>query len=472
MLMVCSAVRRAMRSAGRTRPALVLMACVGIAWSVDSQTRAIRISYAEASPVLDALHDNLPAELRGKTSAEIEAAWPGWITSFDAATRARLARGDEDSVVNLWLFGTTFTTLPPARDRDLAKVRGQFTVDTLAARRLDDFIRALAAPGSNERVQFARQVVERRGFNPATGEGRAATRQYLSDLRARAIAEVHAYEREVASAHGNPAADFAVQSTIFRERGLSSDTSLLTAFGVDQALVSLAAQGRLARGSVRRAAIVGPGLDFANKTDGYDFYPEQTVQPFALVDSLNRIGLAAPGLAIMTFDLSPRVNQHLEAAIERARRGSGYVLQLPLAAAGGWHQPLVEYWQRIGETIGSPVPSAAPPAQTVLRVRAVRLRPDVVRMLTPIELNVVVEHVAIPAEQRFDLVIATNVLVYYDIFEQSLALANIAAMLRPGGLLISNDAVFPAPPMDPHAGYTTVTYNDRQFDHMLWYQRQ
>jgi hypothetical protein len=32
----------------------------------------------------------------------------------------------------------------------------------------------------------------------------------------------------------------------------------------------------------------------------------------------------------------------------------------------------------------------------------------------------------------FDLIIATNVLVYYDVFEQTLALADVSKMLRPG----------------------------------------
>jgi hypothetical protein len=34
--------------------------------------------------------------------------------------------------------------------------------------------------------------------------------------------------------------------------------------------------------------------------------------------------------------------------------------------------------------------------------------------------------------------------VYYDAFEQSLALANIARMLKPGGFLVTNYAVAPA----------------------------
>ncbi|MCI0391227.1 MAG: class I SAM-dependent methyltransferase [Acidobacteria bacterium] len=42
---------------------------------------------------------------------------------------------------------------------------------------------------------------------------------------------------------------------------------------------------------------------------------------------------------------------------------------------------------------------------------------------------------------NLDLIIATTILVYYDVFEQSLALANIESALRPGGFLLSNNAL-------------------------------
>ena len=44
----------------------------------------------------------------------------------------------------------------------------------------------------------------------------------------------------------------------------------------------------LPEGSITRVAVIGPGLDFADKGYGYDFYPVQTLQPFAIYDSLIR----------------------------------------------------------------------------------------------------------------------------------------------------------------------------------------
>src|SRR5438067_9246629 len=59
------------------------------------------IPYAAASAIVDAMsRDRLPAELRSKTLAERESAWPGWVAGRDRDIRARLAIGDEDSVFN------------------------------------------------------------------------------------------------------------------------------------------------------------------------------------------------------------------------------------------------------------------------------------------------------------------------------------------------------------------------------------
>ena len=44
------------------------------------------------------------------------------------------------------------------------------------------------------------------------------------------------------------------------------------------------------------------------------------------------------------------------------------------------------------------------------------------------------------ARRTFDLVIATNVFVYYDVLEQALAMANVEAMLKPGAFLLANFA--------------------------------
>ena len=55
-------------------------------------------------------------------------------------------------------------------------------------------------------------------------------------------------------------------------------------------------------------------------------------------------------------------------------------------------------------------------------------------------MNIVYQRLPISdPEQEFDLIIGTNIFIYYGAFEQSLARENIAAMLRPGGYLLTNN---------------------------------
>ena len=437
------------------------------------------ITFADARPITVALHRQLPAELTNLPLPDLERAWPDWTARHNAAIRQRLERGDEDSVVNFWLYGTSFTSRPRATGRQVAALASRDGAEALLIGRLDDLVAALVSPGANDRLRFARHVIERRGINLATPSGQDQARETLVTLRARMIAEHERYRRVFASASLlDDAAKLAAYADVYRDRGLSSDTSLAADFAVEQALAAIAAKGLVATGTVRRVAIVGPGLDFADKAEGYDFYPQQTIQPFAIVDTLLRLRLAtANDLALTTFDVSPRVNQHLDAARERARRGDEYLIHLPLdddTPARQWTPDLFQYWSGFADRIAAPdVGVASPPGLSGVRVRAVRVRSDVVTAIVPIDLNIVLERLTLPEAERFDLVVATNVLVYYDAFEQGLAVANIAAMLRPGGYFVTNYAVQPRPPFEPAARLTTRVFWDRQGngDTLLAYRR-
>jgi chemotaxis methyl-accepting protein methylase len=80
-----------------------------------------------------------------------------------------------------------------------------------------------------------------------------------------------------------------------------------------------------------------------------------------------------------------------------------------------------------------------PTAAAATKTRALKIRPEIVRKLTALDMNVVYQRLVPSSELAFDLVIGTNIFVYYGEFEQLLARANVAAMLKPGGYLLSND---------------------------------
>ena len=445
--------------------------------------RVSYLAYEQARPILESLKDESPSELRDAAAERQADVWRDWAARRDADIRSRLKGGDEDSVVNFLLFGTSFTRRPRLTLADIARASQKENSQEAAKAfeliqaRADDLVQAILAPTTNERVLFARHIFEGRGYDLKKA---ATTTQMKLDLLtslARVLDEQSSNGRllEAARMQGDASQEFVVRSQLYKDRGLSSDTSLPPNFAIERALASLKAKGTLALRSVRRVAIVGPGLDFTDKQDGFDFYPQQTIQPFAVIDSLLRLGLAKPNdLRVTTLDLSPRINDHLTRARARAAQGTAYVVQLPRDEQ--WKPDLLAYWSKFGDQIGATVAPVAPPAALgELKVRAVSIRPAVVSLLSSEDVDIVLQHLNVAAAESFDIIIATNILVYYDTFEQSLALANIEQMLRPGGLLLSNNALLELPVLKMHSlGYESVAYSDREADgdHIVWYQRQ
>jgi SAM-dependent methyltransferase len=381
------------------------------------------------------------------------------------------------------LFGTSFTSKPRAllgaveagaagnQERVLRQ-----TIELISAR-LDDLLQALTTPGNDERRLFARALLERKGLRFATDADRESTREYLLAAVIRVANEQEQIQQELnTTGGGDPAAEFARRSQLYRTRGLSLDTSLMPNYSVEQALAAMKGRGLFKPGTVKRVAIIGPGLDFADKDVGFDFYPQQTLQPFAVLDSLTRLGLApSPGGAeIVLLDISPRIVDHVTRARARATKNIGYTLNLPLPKNNLWQPEVRTYWQTFGDRIGAPIPARTSNTIAALtELRAVRVRPSVVQRMSVQDLNIVTERLD---GEVFDLVIATNVFIYYDVLEQALAMSNVEAMLRPGGFLLAN---FSAPKLTAltirPVETTTTLYaraaNENIRDFIVWYRR-
>jgi hypothetical protein len=232
---------------------------------------------------------------------------------------------------------------------------------------------------------------------------------------------------------------------MFEHRGISLDSNLWPDYDLDRSLQTLLKSGKLQPGSIQRVAIVGPGLDFVNKQQGVDYYPPQTTQPFAVLDSLLRLGLSNPQtVEIYTLDISPRVNVHLQAAKKNAAMGRDYIVQLPWFTEGRWtddfRSGFTAYWQNLGAQIGQPVAAIpVPQGSPGFATRAVKIPAAIVDRIKPVDMNIVYQRLPLEPGERFDLIIGTNIFLYYGAFEQSLARANVASMLKPGGYLLSND---------------------------------
>src|SRR5580700_7026711 len=124
--------------------------------------RASTASYASVKPVLDQPSDLLPAELINPNEAQREAKWRAWSQRQDKAIRGRLQQGDLDSMVNLLLYGTSFTKQPRIKVENFT----QASKAGILRARVDDLVAGLRSPGDNERLIFLNSLLRSQGIDP------------------------------------------------------------------------------------------------------------------------------------------------------------------------------------------------------------------------------------------------------------------------------------------------------------------
>ena len=389
------------------------------------------VPFSAAQPVLNAYSSSLPAELKPPTAAN----WEKWVQTQDKDIRVRVEQGEENTLTNLLRLGVTYTKQPRLEYGDLARYGHNTYVDDIANQRADDLIKALSAPHPSEGMLEMRALLEKKGYSLKTPTEQKKVKAYMLSLLARLRDDVE-HDKQLAKVNRYQA---------FQDRGISTDSNLYPDYAIDLQLRHMMDQGLLKVGMIHRVGIVGPGLDFVNKKSGSDFYPPQSTQPFAVIDTLLRLGLAdLNSLELYTFDISPRVNKHLEKARREAAAGRPYTMQLLSSPSEGWGKTYIsgflEYWQKLGNEIGKPtkaipVPEGAPDIWN----RAVNVNPSVVKHVTPVDMNIVFQTVPLAPDKQFDLIIGTNIFVYYGGLEQSLARANLGTMIKPGGFLLTNE---------------------------------
>ena len=450
---------------------LSLASCISAACQ---QTQAEFMSMEAAQPILREFSGALPAEL---PNAPDSVAWSAWAKAQDASIRQRLELGEEDTLTNLLRFGVTYTKEYQIDREYLARYGKSTLVDSFAENRANDLVRALSSATANEGMQQMRAFLVQRGYAFKTPQDRARVKQHLLDNLAHMRDEFEQFREKLKTA------DLSEQAQLYAQRGISLDTNLWPDYALDRSLSELVEAGLVKPGSVRRIAIVGPGLDFANKEYGNDFYPPQSIQPFAVLDSLIRLGLTDPRtFELYTFDISPNVNIHLARVQKNAAAGKPYVVQLPWNSAvpftGQYLAGFTPYWQALGKQIGEPVKPVSVPLKLAdeIHIRAVSIRPEIARHIVPVDMNIVFEHLgASDPSQKFDLIVGTNIFIYYGAFEQSLARANLSAMLNPGGFALTNDMLADKVPSQlEEAHRTTIELrSDPQIvEHIYCYRRQ
>lgn len=381
---------------------------------------------AGARPVV---WDDLPSAVQSRLEhAGVTAAtFPTRIAAIDRDARVRVSMGDFDHLVFYVLQSRHFTTLPPIEPALSAKglasqAEGRSPPPPPAAppdvqARIAAFVRAVESGDRDPRLSYFRSML-------AVARSRDERRKLVERHYLRAMAFL--FQKEFASR--SPEA----VERLYQERGLSTDTAVEAGYAVHAGLGVL--KGLDPSRRIRRVLIVGPGIDLAPRTGMLESGPPESYQPWAVIDALVSLGLSRlDDLEVLGADINPRVVEHLRAARQAPpvlRLVSGVGESETLSFVPGYR----EYFAALGTSVGSVRGNGAAPPGHLSRTVTVGAKAAATLRAEP--LNIVTERLT---DEPFDLVIATNILPYFGRVELQLALANIAAMLAPGGMFLHND---------------------------------
>ena len=370
---------------------------------------------------------DLPAAIQARLeqSGVTASGFDGRIATLAREARTRVRQGDLDHLIFYLLQSRHFTRLPPiepalsAREftQGLRSGAAQGKLPAAVDARVSAFLKAVDSRDRDPRLSYFRGLL----VEEAAGRDR---RQVVAFEYVRAMTFL--YGKEFLSR--SPAA----AAMLYQTRGLSTDTAVEAGYAVQVGLNVLKSLDPSRR--IRRVLIVGPGIDLAPRTGMLEVGPPESYQPWAVIDGLVKIGLSSlDDLEVVGADINPRVVEHLRAAAQappvlRLVSGIGDTDTVTLS------QDYREYFGALGGSIGA-IRRGGPSVVGHLS-KTVAVTAKAARVLRAERLNIVTERLPDPP---FDLVIATNILPYFDHAELLLALANMAAMLAPGGVLLHNE---------------------------------
>lgn len=416
---------------GLRRISFLLLLLLAAALPAAARGGAVRIGWADAAPL---------QALLARAGVD-RASFDGYVARIAEEHRRRVREGDLEHLVYFLLQSIRITDRPPIEPALSARAlvesldparrtawlagRGD-AVPALPAdvrTRITALLRAVDRPGDDPRLRYFHDLLDTALPDPARRSAGLAA-EYQRVMR-------FLYQKEfVAQRDAAPAAAVA---ELYRERGLSTDTAVEAGHVVHLGLA--VAKGLAPDRQVRRVLIVGPGLDLAPRTAFDEATPPQSYQPWAVMDAVVSLGLARlPELEVVAADINPRVVAHLRETVARppALRVATSLHDGPALSLS---PDYVDYVDRFGGAIGERV-ERSQAAANGQRVKTVRVSAAAARALRAESLDIVTERLE---GERFDLIVATNVLPYFDDPRLALAMTNIAAMLAPGGVLVHNE---------------------------------
>lgn len=391
---------------------------------------------------------DIPAELRPWVEKQGVPAkgFPDHIAGIERQTAARERDGEFDHLIFFLLQSQSFTTQPkiePALSayefvRGLSESdRGKYLSGGLfhppagdgipksVRARIGEFIKSITKNRGDERLAYFKRLLDAEKARPAD----LLIAEYARTMR-------FLYRKEFASREVRQEQVAAYIASLYQTRGHSTDTQIEANFAVYTAMAALKAQSPST--DLNQVLIIGPGLDFAPRTDLIDAFGPQSYQPFAVADALLGLNLTRrESLRIHCADINERVVAYLQGLRRRQAIELSILSGVSDIAAHPLTSDFKDYFCNLGKNIGVESALEVPARFDSHLKKSLLIHDEIADLISVDRLNIVTERY-VPSPQ-YDLVVVTNVFPYFNQTELLFALTNIAAMLKPGGYLIHNE---------------------------------
>src|SRR5713226_6244617 len=239
----------------------------------------------------------------------------------------------------------------------------------------------------------------------------------------------------------------------FVGRGLRTTTPIFVSALVDH-FISSSTGKQLLPAKINRMLIIGPGLQFSDPDLGEEI-PQESHEPFTLVDSLFRNGLATPGvLQVDLLDINPRVVEHFkDAAAGNKAYGLHVVINkeenLARESLGVLHYgedvlgnslPGVQTSKAVDGKSRRPSRGSLEPAP--ITSRSLSIPNTIVKTFHPFEGDMTttdLRKLRSPIDTKYDAIFCFNTLIYLDEKERMLAGINIREALADNGVFVTDN---------------------------------
>src|SRR5262245_3024808 len=213
--------------------------------------------------------------------------------------------------------------------------------------RMNEFIRALESGVDDERMIYFKTLLKK-AAPKSIPLARHLYAEYARSMR-------FLYRKEFASRKFDRERLAAYIASLYQDRGHSTDTQIESNFAVHIALAAIKAGEKAQSPSIRlnKVLIIGPGLDFAPRTDFVDLFGPQSYQPFAVADALLSLKLCdSDKLQIDCVDINERVVAHLQSLRRRGGVTLSILSGLNDVAGRSLSEDYKDYFRNLGGSIG------------------------------------------------------------------------------------------------------------------------